>query len=163
MIPGGYNNNYQILQTPGYVVVLIEMIHDVRIIPTDGRAHAPSSIRQWMGDSRGRWDGNTLVVETTNFHPNREWRGATSNLHLVERFTRVDEDTISYQFTVTDPTTWSRPWTAETPWPRIEPPLFEFACHEQNYGLINVVTGAQIRATEGRPDPRAPQAGVERD
>lgn len=161
-LPFNHDSESQIVQTPGYVVILTQSNNDARIIPLDRRPHLPEQVRPWLGDARGRWEGNTLVVETTNFHPNREWRGATSNLHLVERFTRVDEDTISYQFTVTDPTTWSRPWTAETPWPRIEPPLFEFACHEQNYGLINVVTGAQIRATEGRPDPRAPQAGAER-
>jgi len=161
-LPFNHDSESQIIQTPGYVVILTQSNNDARIIPLDRRPHLPEQVRPWLGDARGRWEGNTLVVETTNFHPDREWRGATANLHLVERFARVDADTISYQFTVTDPTTWSRPWTAESPWPRIEPPLFEFACHEQNYGLINVVTGAQIRATEGRPDPRAPQAGAER-
>ena len=103
MLPSGYNNNYQILQTPGYVVILIEMIHDVRIIPLDGRSHAPQNIRQWMGDSRGRWDGNTLVVTTTNFTGKTNFRGASENLRLVERFTRVDGDAINYEFTVEDP------------------------------------------------------------
>ncbi len=152
-LPFNHDSESQIFQMPGYVLIITQSNSDVRIVPLDGRPHLPQ-VRSWLGDSRGRWEGNTLVVETTNFHPNRIWRGATGNLHLVERFTRVDPDTISYQLTVTDPATWSRPWTAEIPWPRIEPPLYEFACHEQNYGLINVVTGAQIRATEGRPDPR---------
>jgi len=154
-LPFNHDSESQIFQMPGYVLIMTQSNTDVRIVPLDGRPHLPRNVRPWLGDSRGRWEGNTLVVETTNFHPDRIWRGATGNLHLTERFTRVDQDTISYQITVSDPATWSRPWTAEIPWPRIEPPLFEFACHEQNYGVINVVTGAQIRATEGRPDPRA--------
>jgi hypothetical protein len=130
------------------------------------KAPASDRVRRWMGDSRGWWEGDTLVVETTNFMGNTTGVGGNGGgpptsdvLHVVERFTRVDQDTISYQITVSDPATWTRPWTAEIPWPRIEPPLFEFACHEQNYGVINVVTGAQIRATEGRPDPRAGGGG----
>ena len=153
-LPFNHDSESQIVQTPGYVIILTQSNNDARIVPLDGRPHAPSQIRTWMGDSRGRFEGETLVVETTNFHPDRIWRGATGDMKLVERFTRVDQDTISYQITVTDPATWTQPWTAEIPWPRIEPPLFEFACHEQNYGVINVVTGAQIRATEGRPPAR---------
>ena len=154
-LPFNHDSESQIVQTPGYVLIITQSNNDVRIVPLDGRPHAPAQIRPWLGDARGRWDGDTLVVETTNFHPDRIWRGATGRtFNLVERFTRVDKDTISYQITVTDPSTWSRPWTAEIPWPRIEPPIFEFACHEQNYGVINVVTGAQIRATEGRPPTR---------
>jgi hypothetical protein len=148
-LPFNHDSESQIVQTPGYVIILTQSNNDARIVPLDGRPHLPSQIRTWLGDSRGRWEGNTLVVETTNFHPERVWRGATGDLRLVERFTRVDRDTLSYQITVEDPKTWTQPWTAEIPWPRIEPPLFEFACHEQNYGVINVVTGAQIRATEG--------------
>ena len=147
-VPGNHDAESQIIQAPGYVVLLMQSNSDVRIIPVDGRAHLPSSVRTWLGDSRGRWEGNTLVVETTNFHPAREWRGSAGNLHLIERLTLVDAKTIEYKFTVTDPTTWTSPWTAEVPWPRIEPGLYEFACHEQNYGLINVVKGAQIRARE---------------
>lgn len=156
-LPFNHDSESQIVQTPGYVLILTQSNSEVRIVPTDGRPHAPSQIRTWLGDSRGHWEGNTLVVETTNFHPDRIWRqggNATADMHLVERFTRVDRDTISYRITVEDPATWTRPWTAEIPWPRIEPPLFEFACHEQNYGVINVVTGAQIRATEGLPSGR---------
>jgi hypothetical protein len=153
-LPFNHDSESQIQQVPGYVLIITQSNNDVRIVPTDGRPHAPSQVRSWLGDSRGRWEGNTLVVETVNFHPDRIWRGATGDMKLVERFTRVDADTLSYEITVTDPKTWTQPWTAEVPWPRIEPPLYEFACHEQNYGVINVVTGAQIRATEGRPPAR---------
>ena len=153
-LPFNHDSESQIQQVPGYVLIITQSNNDVRIVPTDGRPHSPSQIRSWLGDSRGRWEGNTLVVETINFHPDRIWRGATGDMKLVERFTRVDRDTLSYEITVTDPKTWTQPWTAEIPWPRIEPPLFEFACHEQNYGVINVVTGAQIRATEGRAPAR---------
>ena len=157
-LPFNHDSESQIVQTPGYVLIITQSNSEVRIVPTDGRPHAPSQIRTWLGDSRGRWEGETLVVETTNFHPERIWRqgrNATPDMHLVERFTRVDRDTISYEITVEDPATWTQPWTAEIPWPLIEPPLYEFACHEQNYGVINVVTGAQIRQTEGVPDPRS--------
>ena len=143
MIPGGYNNNYQILQTPGYVVILIEMIHDVRIIPLDGRAHAPSSIQQWMGDSRGRWDANTLVVTTTNFTGKTNFRGSSEHLRLVERFTRVDPDTINYEFTIDDPASFPRPWTAAIPMTKTDGPIFEYACHEGNYGMTNLLSGAR--------------------
>ncbi|MBI4885608.1 MAG: hypothetical protein HY824_00810 [Acidobacteria bacterium] len=147
-IPGNHDAESQIIQSPGYVVLLMQSNSDVRIIPVDGRPHAPSSVKSWLGDSRGRWEGTTLVIDTMNFHPDREWRGSAGNMHLVERLTLVDAKTIEYTFTVSDPSTWTKPWTAEVPWPRIEPGLFEFACHEQNYGLINVVKGAQIRARE---------------
>jgi hypothetical protein len=143
MIPGGYNNNYQILQAPGYVVILTEMIHDVRIIPLDGRPHAPQSVRQWMGDSRGRWDGNTLVVTTTNFSDKTNFRGASPNMKLVERFTRVDADTIDYQFTVDDPGSFTRSWTAAVPMTKTEGPIYEYACHEGNYGMTNLLSGAR--------------------
>jgi hypothetical protein len=153
-LPFNHDSESQIQQVPGYVLIITQSNNDVRIVPTDGRPHAPSQVRSWLGDSRGRWEGNTLVVETVNFHPDRIWRGATGDMKLIERFTRVDKDTLSYEITVSDPATWTQPWTAEVPWPRIEPPLFEFACHEQNYGLMNVVTGAQIRATEGKAPAR---------
>ena len=143
MIPGGYNNNYQILQTPDYVVILIEMIHDVRIIPLDGRAHAPSNIRQWMGDSRGRWDVNTLVVTTKNFTDKTNFRGSSENLRLVERFTRVDPGTIDYEFTIDDPASFPRPWTAAIPMTKTDGPIFEYACHEGNYGMTNLLSGAR--------------------
>jgi hypothetical protein len=148
MLPSGYNNNYQILQTPGYVVILIEMIHDVRIIPLDGRPHAPQAIRQWMGDSRGRWDGNTLVVTTMNFTGKTNFRGASENLRLVERLTRVDADEINYEFTVEDPSSFAKPWTASIPMTKTDGPIFEYACHEGNYGMTNLLSGA--RAEEQR-------------
>jgi hypothetical protein len=148
MLPTGYNSNYQILQGPGYVMILVEMIHDARIIPLDGRPRAPQTLRQWMGISRGRWEGNTLVVETRNFNGKNPFRGASENLRVTERFTRVAADTILYTFTVEDETTWVRPWSAEVPLQRAQGPLFEHACHEGNYGLSNTLAGA--RAEEKR-------------
>jgi hypothetical protein len=145
MIPGGYNNNYQVLQAPGYVVILVEMIHDVRIIPLDGRPHLPRTVRQWMGDSRGRWDGNTLVVTTTNFTDKTNFRGASPEMRLVERFTRVDADTMDYQFTVDDPSSFTRTWTAAIPMTKTEGPIFEYACHEGNYGMTNLLSGARAQ------------------
>jgi hypothetical protein len=160
-IPGNHDAESQIFQAPNYVLLLMQSNSDVRIIPLDGRPHLPSKVKHWLGDSRGHWEGNTLVIETTNFHPQREWRGSTDGMHLVERLTLADAKTLEYSFTVTDPTTWTKPWTAEVPWPRIEPGLYEFACHEQNYGLINVLKGAQIRAREsgGRRGGTAREAG----
>jgi hypothetical protein len=143
MLPSGYNNNYQILQTPGYVVILIEMIHDVRMIPLDGRPHAPQEVRQWMGDSRGRWDGNTLVVTTTNFTGKTNFRGSSEKLRLVERFTRSDADTINYEFTVEDPSSFTKPWTAMIPMTKTDGPIYEYACHEGNYGMTNLLSGAR--------------------
>jgi hypothetical protein len=145
MLPSGYNNNYQILQVPGYVVILIEMIHDVRIIPLDGRPHLPQNIRQWLGDSRGHWDGNTLVVDTTNFTDNTHFRGADRNLHLIERFTRVDPNTILYEFTVDDPTAFTKPWKAQAPLTKTPGPIYEYACHEGNYSMLNVLKGARAQ------------------
>ncbi len=145
MLPGGYNNNYQILQTPGYVVILIEMIHEVRIIPLDGRPHLPDNIRQWMGDPRGRWEGDTLVVDTTNFTDKTHFRGSDRNLHLVERFTRTDPNTILYQFTVDDPTAFTKSWTGEAPLTKTPGPIFEYACHEGNYSMANMLRGARMQ------------------
>ena len=156
-IPGNHDAESQIIQAPGYVILLMQSNSDARIVPLDGRPHISTRMGQWLGDSRGRWDGNTLVIDTTNFHSDRLWRGSTSGMHLVERLTPVDPKTIQYTFTVDDPTTWTRPWTAEVPWPKIEPPLYEFACHEQNYGVMNVVKGAQIRAREAAGRPRQPR------
>ena len=143
MLPIGYNSNLQIVQGEGYVAIMQEMIHDVRIIPTDGRPHAPSNIRELMGDSRGHWEGNTLVVDTTNFTDRNPFRGSGENLHVVERFTRTDPDTVLYSFTVDDPTTWAHAWTAEVPMTRIDGPIFEYACHEGNYGMPNNLSGAR--------------------
>ena len=150
MLPGPYNNNFHILQTPGYVVILSEMFNDARFIPLDGRAHVSQNIRQWMGDSRGHWEGNTLVVDVTNF-PDYDVTGfgvpyagsETSHLHLVERFTRVDADTVNYQFTVDDPSTFIRPWTAAIPMARTEGPIFEYAYHEGNYAMAGILAGAR--------------------
>jgi len=143
MLPGPYNNNVRLLQTPGYVVILTEMIHDARFVPLDGRPQLAQDIRQWMGASRGRWEGNTLVVETTNFSDKANFRGSGGNLHLVERFTRVDADTINYQFTVDDPTTFTRPWTVAIPMTKTQEQIYEYACHEGNHAMVGVLAGAR--------------------
>jgi hypothetical protein len=149
----GYNNNLQIFQGPGYVAIIYEMIHEVRVIPLDARPHLASGIRQWLGDARGHWDGNTLIVETTNFTDKTSFRGASENLRLVERFSRLDADTLDYQFTVDDPATWSKPWTASLPMPRVNNAMYEYACHEGNYGLAGQLSGA--RAEEKAAAERA--------
>ncbi len=150
MLPAGYNNNIQILQTPNHVVILNEMIHDARIVPLDARhsvgATLADGVRQWRGHSRGHWEGDTLVVETTNFSPAAEFRGAADNLRLVERFRLADPTTLDYSFTVTDPTTWTSPWTATFPIERIDGPMYEYGCHEGNYGLLNILTAARVNA-----------------
>ena len=143
MISGAYNNNLQILQTPGYVVIVNEMVHNTRIIPTDGRPHG--KIRLWAGDSRGRWEGNTLVVETTNFLRETSLNGSTADTQLVERFTRVAPDTIKYEFTVQDPTSYTRPWSVMMPLQRTDGLLYEYACHEGNYGLHGIMAGARAK------------------
>lgn len=157
MLPGAYNNNYQIIQTAGYVMILVEMLHDVRIIPLDGRPQLPSGIRQMTGSSRGRWEGETLVVETTNFTDRTAFQGSSENMHLTERFTRLSNDTIRYQFTVEDPGTWTKPWSAELAMKKTVGPIFEHACHEGNYGLANTLAGARAeekRAAEGAAKKR---------
>jgi hypothetical protein len=143
VVPGPYNNNFQIFQTREYVVILNEMIHDARIIPLDGRPHLPSNIRQWMGDSRGRWEGKTLVVDTINFTGKTGFRGASEGMHLVERFTRMDAGTLLYEFTVEDPTAFTRPWTAALPMTKSDELIYEYACHESNYGMFNMLNGAR--------------------
>ena len=143
MLPGGYNQNVQVFQTADHVVLLNEMVHNARIVPLDGRPRLPQDLRQWTGDSRGYWDGDTLVVETTNFLRETSFRDSSENLHLVERFTRVDADNLLYEFTVTDPTTWTQPWSAEVPMRRTEAPIYEYACHEGNYGLAGALSGAR--------------------
>jgi hypothetical protein len=157
MMNAGYNANYQIVQGPGYVMILTEMIHDVRIIPLDGRPQPHENVRQWVGTSRGRWEGNTLVVETINFNGKNAFRGASENMKVTERFTRVADDSITYQFTVDDAATWARPWTAEMPMAKTEGPIFEHACHEGNYGLANILAGA--RADERRAAEEAAKKG----
>src|SRR5688572_13973160 len=146
MLPAGYNNNHQIVQTPDYVMILSEMMHDARIIPLDGRPHPHSAFRQLFGDSRGRWEGDTLVVETTNFTNKTNFRGAGQNMRLTERFTRIDQDTLLYQFTVDDPESFERPWSGEIPMNRVPGPIIEYACHEGNYSLVHTLGAA--RATE---------------
>jgi hypothetical protein len=140
-----YNNNHQIVQTPGYVVILSEVIHQARIIPLDRRPHADRRITQWFGDSRGRWEGQTLVVETTNFREQGLFRGATAALRLEERFTRVDAGTIDYQVKVTDPATFTRPWTAISTLRATAGPLYEYGCHEGNYSLPGILRGARVK------------------
>lgn len=142
MNPSAYNNNVQLFQTPQYVVILNEMVHDARIVPLDARPHLPQHMQQWMGDSRGRWEGQTLVVDTTNFRPDRTPFGASATAHVVERFTRVAPDTLLYEVTVEDPTTWTKPWTFRVPMAETQDPLYEYACHEGNYGLYNILAGA---------------------
>jgi hypothetical protein len=145
MLPAGYNSNLQIVQGPGYVAILQEMIHDVRVIPTDGSPHLAAGIRQWFGDSRGHWEGDTLVVDTTNFTDRTAFRGTSKNLHVVERFSRQADDRILYQFTVDDPSTWAKSWSAEMPMTKIDGPIFEYACHEGNYGMRNNLSGARAQ------------------
>ena len=147
MMPSVYNNNYQIFQGPGYVAIMVEMIHDVRIIPLDTRPHLPSGVRQWLGDSRGHWEGNTLVVDTTNFTDKTRFRGSSENLHLTERFTRTDPDTILYEYTVNDPATWTKPWTAQITMTKSASRVYEYACHEGNYGMTGILAGARAEET----------------
>ena len=150
MIPAVNDNNLlQIVQGPGWVAMLHEINHHTRVIPTDGRPHASQDIRQWQGESVGRWEGNMLVVDTTNFTGlTANFRGSGEKLHLVERFTRVSDDTIVYQFTVDDPTTWAKPWTAEIPMTKTEGPVYEWACHEGNTMISNILRGARVAEEE---------------
>ena len=138
-----YNSNVEIVQSRGYVVISYEMIHESRLVPLDGRPHLDQNIRQYQGDSRGRWDGDTLVVDTTNFSDRTNFRGATSGLHMIERLTRLGPDTLRYQVTFDDPTTWTRPWTAENVWRTTRGRIYEYECHESNYGLAGILAGAR--------------------
>jgi hypothetical protein len=143
MLPQGYNSNLQIVQGEGYVAIEQEMIHDVRIIPTDGRPHLSADVRELLGDSRGHWEGDTLVVDTTNFTDKTALRGSSENLHVVERFTRTDANTIKYEFSVSDPSTWEKSWSGEVLMSKIDGPIFEYACTEGNYGMRNNLSGAR--------------------
>jgi len=145
MLPGPYNNAYQIVQNRDYVVILTEMIHDARVIPLDARPHLGGAVRQWMGDSRGHWEGNTLVVDTTDFSGKAPFRGSDQNLHLVERFTRTEANTLQYEFTVNDPSAFTRPWSAQIPLARAEGPIFEYACTEGNYAMTDILAGARAQ------------------
>lgn len=159
MMPPGYNPAYQIIQGPGVVMILIENQHEVRIIPTDNRPHAPSAVKPWLGDSTGRWEGNTLVVETVNFNPRTltgTFQGTSPDLKVIERFTRIDEDSFRYEFTIDDPKTWVQPWKGEMPFVKINGPVFEHACHEGNYGIANTLNA--VRLQEKRDAEAAKQA-----
>jgi hypothetical protein len=145
-----YNNLHQIVQTPDSVLILTEMVHDARLVRMNSE-HAPKSIRKWMGDSIGRWEGDTLVVDTTNFTDKTRYRGSTQDLHIVERFTRVDARTLLYRFTVEDPNTWEKPWTGEYTWPATGEQMYEYACHEGNYAMGNILRGARLKeATDAK-------------
>ena len=149
MIPGANEGNLlQIVQGAGYVTLLHEIDHSTRVIPTDGRPHVPQNIRLWQGDSVGHWEGNTLVVDTTNFTNLAAFRGSSEKLHLVERFARAADDTIVYQFTVEDPSTWAKAWTAEIPWTKAKGPVYEWACHEGNNMISNILRGARVAEAE---------------
>jgi hypothetical protein len=151
MLPTAYNNYYQVFQTPDHVVILAEMIHDVRIIPIDGPPALEPPIRQWMGDARGHWEGDTLVVETRNFTDKTSYRGAADNLHLVERFTRLDPETLLYEVTLDDPTAFTRSWTVALPATAADGPIYEYACHEGNYSMANTLSGTLAITDEPQP------------
>jgi hypothetical protein len=153
IIPTVYNNNFQIFQSGNTVVVFSEMIHDYRVIPTDGSKHITSDIRLWMGDSRGHWDGNTLVVDTTNFNGKTHFRGADENLHVIERFTRVKPDQILYQFHIEDPTAFERPWGGEFTFNKAKGLIYEYACHEGNYGLSGLLSAARAEEQKAAHKP----------
>jgi hypothetical protein len=153
MLSSNYNNNYRIVQTPGYVAIYIEMVHDVRLIPLDGRPHLPPQMRSWMGDSVGHWEGDTLVVDTTNFNGKASFRGSDQNLHVIERFTRSAADMLLYQFTIDDPTAFTGKWTGEVPWLTAPGPIYEYACHEGNYRSMSSMLKS------ARDDERAPASG----
>jgi hypothetical protein len=155
-----YNNNYTIVETGDHVLILTEMVHDVRIIRLDATSHAPSSIRPWFGDSIGRWEGDTLVVETTNIHPLQlaqtsilwAYRGASDDLKVTERFTRTGPDTLLYRFTMEDPSTFTAPFTFELPFTRMDEQVFEYACHEGNYAMSNILSGERAKETEPKKE-----------
>jgi len=148
MAPSAYNNNVQLVQTRDYVVVHNEMVHSARIVPLNGQPHG--RLAQWNGDSRGRWDGDTLVVETTRFSGETAFQNSSETLRLTERFTRVNADTLVYEFTVSDPSTWTKPWTAQIPMTRSDEMMFEYACHEANYGMTNLLKGARFIEKEAK-------------
>ena len=154
MLPVMYNNNYQFVQTADYVMILVEMVHDVRIIPLDNREHAPADVRKWLGNSVGHWEGDTLVVETTNFTDKTRFRNSAENLRVVERFTRVAEDAIHYEFEIDDPTTYTRPWKGEFPFVARETnsQIYEYACHEGNHAMPGILAGARLLEKEAEEE-----------
>jgi hypothetical protein len=147
MLPVLYNNNYQIVQTPSSVMILVEMVHDARVIRMNAQ-HAAPNVRQWLGDSVGHWEGDTLVVDTTNFTNKTRFRGSSENLHVVERFTRTDANTVLYRATIDDPSTFTRPWTIEYPFVATKGPIYEYACHEGNYSMTDILGGARKKEAE---------------
>ena len=147
MLPELYNNNYQIVQAPDTIMILAEEIHDVRLIRMNAQ-HAPENVRQWLGDSIGHWEGDTLVVETTNFNDQTHFRGSSKNLKVTERFTRVDANNIVYKATMEDPSTWTKPWTVELPFVAAPGPIYEYACHEGNYAIEDILGGARKAEAE---------------
>ena len=153
IFPVVYGNGQEFVQGPGYVMILQEMVHEARVIPLDGRPHAGPGVRSYMGDPRGHWEGDTLVVDTTNYSPKSDFRGSHQNLHVVERFTRVSPNRIDYEITVNDPTTWTKPWTAMIPLKLTHEEVYEYACHEGNLGMPNVLSGA--REAEARAAAKA--------
>ncbi len=148
--PSAYNNNVHIFQTPGFVALLVEMVHDARIVPLDGRPHLPETIRQWRGDARGRWEGDTLVVESRNFTGKTSFRGSGKNMRLIERFTRVADDKIVYRYTIDDPESFEKPWTALIPMAKSDQPMFEYACHEGNQSMFTMLAGARAQEKENK-------------
>jgi len=151
----GYNNNSVIVQSPGWVAMYQEQIHETRLIPLDGRPHVGQNIRPWLGDARGHWEGNTLVVETTNFNPKTAYEGSGGNRTVVERFTPVDAKTIAYDFTVTDPTVYTQPWTGTMPWKKITDEVYEYACHEGNYAMVHMLAGARVQENDASKSTRS--------
>ncbi len=150
MNPSAYNNNMQVFQTSDHVALMTEMVHTVRIVPLDGRPALDPSFRQWSGDSRGRWEGDTLVIETANFDPRRQWRSTSGSMRLTERLTRVDAETLLYQATVDDPETWERPWTYEVPMRRLDEDMWEYACHEGHHSMPLMLGGARVLEAAGQ-------------
>ena len=152
----GYQSYYQIVQTSTAVVFMTEMIHDARVIPTDGRPHLPSTVRQWLGDSRGRWEGDTLVVDTTNYKPRSFLSVSSEKLHVTERFSRTGPETVKYEITIDDPETWTKPWSLMIPMRRSPDPVFEYACHEGNIGMAGILAGARAeeQAAGSRSQPK---------
>jgi hypothetical protein len=148
LTPGGYNQNMQVVQTSDHVALTTEMVHTARIVPLDGRPQLNARFKQWSGEARGRWEGETLVIETTNFKEERRWRGATGNMKLIERLTLIDPDTLEYKYTVIDPETWTSPWTASIPLRRATEPMYEYACHEGNHSMVGILSGARVADKE---------------
>jgi len=153
LTPGGYNQNMAVVQTKDHVLLVTEMVHTPRIVPLDGRPQLNDRLRQWSGEARGHWEGDTLVIETTNFKQERGWRGATGNMKLIERLTRLDGDVLEYKYTVIDPDTWTRPWTASIPLRLADEQMYEYACHEGNYAMHGILSGQRAEEKEAATKP----------